>query len=208
MEHRLRDEARSPETIFARTNLAEGDRVLDVGSGSGYLALIAADLVGESGRVVIHNTPGWIAQFPGMDPDRLAAVHQHANLEYLVAPWNEIEGEPESYDVILLGQVYHDVLLEGADLSRFNRQLYMLLKAGGVIVIEDHEADPQMPLVRQVGLHRLGSDFGRRQLTELGYVEIETTFITSEHDDLRFNVFRPGIRGRTSRYVLTARKPD
>jgi hypothetical protein len=45
--------------------LSPATRVLDVGSGGGYLAIRSSlELVGPAGHVDIHNTPGWIAQFP------------------------------------------------------------------------------------------------------------------------------------------------
>src|SRR5690606_8697642 len=73
MEHRLRDENRQVrriiETAWPTQLPLTGARVLDVASGGGYLAMIYATLVGPSGHVDMHNTPGWIAQFPGMEPE-------------------------------------------------------------------------------------------------------------------------------------------
>ena len=66
MESRLRDSGRYVELILRAGVVKAGDRVLDVASGGGYLALLFSTLVGDKGHVDIHNTPGWIAQFPSM----------------------------------------------------------------------------------------------------------------------------------------------
>lgn len=208
LSHRIRDETRDPAPIIELMQLQPGDRVLDVGSGGGYLALIASAMVGEGGHVDIHNTPGWIAQFPSMDPDVMKRGIANENVGYLMAPWDLIEAPPESYDAIVMGQVYHDAVLEAADIPAMNRSLFAMLKPGGVVVIEDHAADPAMLLGQQVGLHRIAAGAVIAQLEEAGFVKIEQRDLPSAHDDFRFNVFRPGIRGRTSRYILAFSKPD
>ena len=37
------------------------------------------------------------------------------NVGWLTLPWNDLDAPAGSYDVIVLGQVYHDVILEGGD---------------------------------------------------------------------------------------------
>lgn len=208
LEHRLRDEQRNPGQIIAQMHLAPGDTVLDVGAGGGYLALIAAALVGETGHVDIHNTPGWIAQFPSMEPEAMALRITPPNIGYVTAPWHHLEAPPSTYDAIVMGQVYHDAILEGADIEAMTDNLFAMLKPGGVLVIEDHDADPTMSVGEQVGLHRIAPDVVTEHMRLAGLERVASIPLASAHDDFRFNVFRPGIRGRTSRYVLEFRKPD
>lgn len=208
LSHRIRDETRDPTAIVELMNLDPGDRVLDLGSGGGYLALIASAMVGEGGHVDIHNTPGWIAQFPSMDPEAMKRGISNANIGYVTTPWDEIDAPPESYDTIVMGQVYHDAVLEAADIPAMNRSLFSILKPGGVVVIEDHAADEKMPLGQQVGLHRIAASAVIDQMQVAGFVNDVARELPSAHDDLRFNVFRPGIRGRTSRYILVFSRPD
>ena len=65
----LRDDARYAALILKQPGAQPGMRVLDVGSGGGYLALLLSSMVGEKGHVDIHNTYNWINQFPSMDPE-------------------------------------------------------------------------------------------------------------------------------------------
>jgi predicted methyltransferase len=208
---RLRDKPRYVELILKAADARPGMRVLDVGSGGGYLALLFSSLVGgpsgAGGHVDIHNTPGWINQFPSMDPDLQRARITRANIAYLTLPWGRLPGEPDSYDIIVLGQVYHDVLLEAGDFIGLNESMFELLKPGGRLVIEDHDAIETMHINQQVNLHRISHGDVTGQLLAAGFVLEDMILIESSYDDRRFNVFRPGVRGRTDRFIATFVKP-
>jgi predicted methyltransferase len=206
-DSRLRDKPRHTALILKAADARPGMRVLDVGSGGGYLALLFSTLVGEKGHVDIHNTPDWINQFPSMDPDIQKQRIARPNIGWLTARWTGIEGPPDSYDIIVMGQVYHDVFLEGEDLDVMNQHLFDMLKPGGRIVIEDHDALETMHLAQQVGLHRISHGDVAAQLIRAGFVVKDMILIESSYDDRRFNVFRPGVRGRTDRFIATFEKP-
>jgi len=211
LDHRLRDERREVARIsgaaWPRERPLLGGRVLDIGSGGGYLALIYASLVGEDGHVDIHNTPGWIAQFPGMDPGRQAAWMGRANIGWLTAGWNEIGASEGRYDVILLGQVFHDMLLEGGDVQAITLGLLALLNPGGVVMVEDHNAASGMPLAQQAGLHRISSETLTALFLGAGFRPLTAFEIESPYDNRRMNVFWPSLRGRTDRFIAVFEKP-
>ncbi len=212
MEARLRDEPRMTALILKEAGPKPGMRVLDVGSGGGYLALLFAKLVGGSlgagGHVDIHNTPGWINQFPSMDPEFQKARMKHANIGWITEAWNNIPSEPkDSYDIIVLGQVFHDVGLEAGDYGLMCNTFFGLLKPGGRVVIEDHDAIETMPLAQQVNLHRISHGDVTGLMLRAGFAHTGMVLMDSSYDDRRFNVFRPGVRGRTDRFIAVFEKP-
>lgn len=204
---RLRDKPRNVELILKAADARPGMRVLDVGSGGGYLALLFSSLVGETGHVDIHNTPGWINQFPGMDPESQKARITRPNIGWVTSSWTDLTAPPETYDVIVMGQVYHDVFLEGENFDVLNAHLFAMLKPGGRVVVEDHDAIETMHLAQQAGLHRISRGDVTGHFLRAGFVLKDMILIESPHDDRRFNVFRPGVRGRTDRFIATFQKP-
>jgi len=206
-ESRLRDEPRYTALILKAADAKPGMRVLDIGSGGGYLALLFSTLVGEKGHVDIHNTPGWINQFPSMDPEFQKQRITRKNIGWLTTRWTDIDGPPASYDLVVMGQVYHDIPLEGENPGIMNERLFTMLKPGGRIVIEDHDAIETMYLAQQVNLHRISHGDVTGQLIRAGFVLKDMILIDSTYDDRRFNVFRPGVRGRTDRFIATFEKP-
>jgi predicted methyltransferase len=207
MESRLRDNTRMVELLLRAASAQPGDHVLDVASGSGYLALLLAALVGETGHVDLHNTPGWIAQFPSMEPERQQQVIKRSNVGWITASWNDLDAPADTYDVIMLGQVYHDVILEAGDFEGLNQRLFAMLKPGGRVVVEDHDAIPETYLGQQVGLHRISHGDVTGQFLRAGFVLKEMVLIDTTFDDRKFNVFWPTVRHRTDRFVAVFEKP-
>jgi len=207
MDSRLRDDRRMVELILRAGAAKQGGRVLDVASGGGYLALLFSGMVGETGHVDIHNTPGWIAQFPSMEVERQQAVITRSNIGWVTKSWQELDAPAESYDVIVLGQVWHDVILEGGDYREMAKRFFAMLKPGGRVVVEDHDAIPEMDLGRQVGLHRISHGDVTGQFLRAGFALMEVVLIESAFDNRRFNVFQPTVRGRTDRFVAVFAKP-
>ncbi|MDP3495819.1 MAG: class I SAM-dependent methyltransferase [Hyphomonadaceae bacterium] len=207
MESRLEDDGRMAEIILKAIDAKPGETAIDIGSGSGYLALLVSSMVGPKGHVDIHNTPGWINQFPTMEPERQQLRIKQPNIGWVTTRWTDITGQPNSYDIVVMGQIYHDIPLEGESIDAVNERLFAMLKPGGRVIIEDHDAIETMPLSQQVSLHRISHGDVTGQMLRAGFALKIMTLLDSPHDDRRFNVFRPGVKGRTDRYIAVFEKP-
>lgn len=207
MDSRLRDDRRMVELILRAADAGPGDHVLDVGAGSGYLTLLFSSIVGDAGHVDLHNTPGWIAQFQSMEPERQKQTIKQTNIDWVTLPWHQLDAPPETYDVIVLGQVWHDVILEGGDYLQLAERFFAMLRPGGRVVVEDHDAIPEMDLGRQVNLHRISHGDVTGQFLRAGFQLKEMVLIESEHDSRKFNVFQPTVRGRSDRFIAVFEKP-
>jgi predicted methyltransferase len=82
-----------------------------------------------------------------------------------------------------------------------------MLKPGGRVIVEDHDAIPEMDLGRQVGLHRISHGDVTGQFLRAGLALKEVVLIESEFDNRKFNVFQPTVRGRSDRFVAVFTKP-
>ena len=123
------------ERYFRAAGISPGMRVLDIGSGMGDVAMLAADLVGPGGHVT------------GVDRD--PAVLEHARrraVEYGCAPW--VTFEAADVDAFVASEpvdalVGRYVLLYLPDAAATLRRLLTNVKAGGIVVFHDLDlSDP------------------------------------------------------------------
>lgn len=130
--------------VFHEAGLAPGMRVLDLGSGSGNVARLAAEFVGPQGKVVgIERDP---------EAARLAQRQTAAdNVEFRVGDIQTLEGVEDGFDAVV-GRL---VIMYVADPVAAIRQAAARVKPGGLVCL--HEADldylwasPQPPLWSQI----------------------------------------------------------
>nr|UBX54510.1 methyltransferase [Aspergillus sp.] len=120
--------------LLGQLSLAPGEHVLDVGAGTGKLAAHAAEIVGESGRVV------------GIDPlparINIANESAQANLSFAVGDAHDLSRfAPASFDVVYLNAVFHWL----SDKPEALRQFARVLKPGGRLGITTGSGDHQFP---------------------------------------------------------------
>jgi arsenite methyltransferase len=109
--------------------LAPGERVLDLGSGAGTDSLIAAQMVGEQGRVTgIDMTPEMLAKA------RAAAAEMGAsNVEFIESEAERLPFPDESFDVVISNGVI-DLI---PDKDSVFAEVFRVLAPGGHIQIAD-----------------------------------------------------------------------
>lgn len=113
--------------LVALSGAAKGDRVLDVGCGTGYLTRRAARAVGPNGQVV------------GVDPS--APVIEYArrasppNADFHVAGGEAIPEPDESFDVVVSCLAVHHIPPQVRSVAV--REAYRVLRPGGTLLIAD-----------------------------------------------------------------------
>ncbi len=109
--------------------LDPGERVLDLGSGAGTDSLVAAQMVGEQGRVTgIDMTPEMLTKA------RAAAAEMGlANVEFVEGDAEQLPFEDESFDVIISNGVIDLIPDKDAVFS----ELHRVLAHGGRLQIAD-----------------------------------------------------------------------
>ncbi len=123
--------------LFERAGITAGMRVLDIGSGSGDVALLAAQLVGPTGDVTGIDR----------DPAQVAFAAQRAkaqgltNVRFVAGDFREIELNP-AVDAIV-GRL---VLMYAADPLDAIRRALRNLRSGGIIALQESIIDYEGPV--------------------------------------------------------------
>lgn len=203
----IKDGRRDSAIILKASRAKAGDRVLDIGSGNAYLALLFSTLVGPNGHVDIHNTPSWVAQSRRLSETVQRKWIKRPNVGWMMKSWNEVKAPDGTYDVVILGRIFHEILLEAGDVELVRQHIFDMLKPGGYVLVEDHDIDPATPIQKQVFLHRVSHQYTAEQFMAAGFDMTELILFESALDDQRFNVTWPTVRGRTSHYIAVFQKP-
>ena len=125
----------------ALAGLRPGERVLDVGCGTGVLTRLAAEGVGPEG-VAIGIDPG--PTMIGIARFKAARTHSRASFELGIIEALAFVGN--AFDVVLFSFVLHHL---PADVKQAGlREIWRVLKPGGRLILVDF--DPARPLARAV----------------------------------------------------------
>jgi len=205
-----RDVNRKPAEVLAFSGVKPGDKVFELLPGGGYFTRLFSKAVGPGGHVY--------AVAPAVNPETGAPVPPspilsdpaYANVSAFALSISGPLKSPEPVDIIFTAQNYHDFHLARfkLDVVAFDRQLFADLKPGGLLVIEDHAAEPGSGLRDPDKLHRIDEAAVKQEVEAAGFVLVdESDVLKNPADPHTALVFDPSIRGHTDQFVLKFRKP-
>ena len=126
---KIRDFIRPPKEKLLEIGIKPGDHVLDFGCGPGTFSLIAAELVGQSGKIFALD----------IQPKALRNVQENASKKKLnnitaMQADSPADLESESLDVAIVYDMFHDL----GNPDGIVRELHRVIKPDGVLSFSDH----------------------------------------------------------------------
>ncbi len=150
-----------PEGILRRIGLRRGAAFADVGCGTGYFTLPAAELVGESGVVYAIDVQEEMLKLLA------GRMGERANIRPVKSQENSIPLPGGCVDVALLGLVLHELEGDGT-----LREVGRILRRGGTLGVVDwkKESGDKGPPVEE----RISREEAAEMLKKAGFAVVET----------------------------------
>ena len=155
-----RDATDKPDEVVAALGLHAGQRVADIGAGSGYFTLRLAARVGPSGQVLAVD----------VQPEMLAMVERRAkaaevqNIALVRSTPRDLRLTEESVDLALLVDVFHEMEAPSFALAQLR---CALVPGGRIVFVEFREEDPTVAIKPE---HKMSLAGLRDEVEAAGFV--------------------------------------
>jgi ubiquinone/menaquinone biosynthesis C-methylase UbiE len=129
LEDPARDAYQKPHEVVMALGIKEGERIADIGAGSGYFSLRFAQHVGAGGQVLAVD----------ISPDMILHLNQRirdagvGNIRTILALPDDPLLPPAAVDRVFICETWHHI----ADHPRYFAQIKKILKPGGQVIIID-----------------------------------------------------------------------
>jgi predicted methyltransferase len=209
------DARRKPQQVLEFAGVDPGMHVIDVFSAGGYYTELLARTVGAKGQVIAYNNPPY-ASFAAKAIVERYAGDRLPNVKQVTSTVEDLALIPGSLDLAIFVMSYHDLYWKPDDGSwpatdpmLLLSKLRAALKPGGVVVVEDHVANPGGdPSQVVTDLHRIAPSVVKRDFEKAGFVfDGQSDVLANPEDDHTKLVFDESIRGKTDRFLFRFRKP-
>jgi ubiquinone/menaquinone biosynthesis C-methylase UbiE len=157
-----REREEAPSRAVAALGIRPGQTVADIGAGSGYYAVLLADAVGPSGRVIATD----------VQPEMLALIRKRMegkeagrwrNVELVLGTPTESKLPDGALDLALMVDVYHEL----AQPQIFLRSLRRALKHDGRLVLIEFRKESTWVPIREE--HKMSVREARMELEAEGF---------------------------------------
>ena len=204
-EDRIQDTKRQPQAIMEYFDIKPGTVVLDVLAGSGYYSELFSKVVGDKGKVIMHNDKHFLKYYGKGLAKRLGDGKRLANAERIDISLNILGLEENSLDTIFIGLGYHDFYYvfdnETINVPKVLAKFKRFLKPGGTIAIIDHEAVAGAPSSVGHSLHRIDPKLVKADMKRAGFsFDGELPLLLNSTDDKSKKIWDIPS-GKTSRFV-------
>jgi precorrin-6B methylase 2 len=172
LERPSREREERTDLLLNNLGIEPGDRIADIGAGTGYFSLPMAELAGPEGKVYAVD----------IQPEMLAIIEQRtaseaiSNIERVLASADNPNLAPESIDLALFVDAYHEF---EAPYEVMTAVRDALVPGGRIVLIEYRMEDPEVPIKL---LHKMSEAQARKELEAAGFRFVRNdTFLPQQH---------------------------
>lgn len=161
-----RDSWQKVDEIFTALQVDEGDRIADVGAGSGFFSFRLSARVGPSGRVIAQDIDAGVLS----ELEETARRAGISNIETIVGATDDPKLPEASLDGVLIVNAYHEMREHEAMLAGIRRALR---PRGRLVIVDMPPADESTSRRGQMQQHDIAIGLVAADLVAAGFEVLE-----------------------------------